>query len=264
MALTIVACIKETFDVDHIKIDSATHAPLLTGIPVVIEELSKNALEAAVQLKEKQGGKVTALALAQPATIKKTMKEALAMGADEGVIITHSIREMNPAATALALAHGLRALGKFDMVLLGEGSVDNYSGQVGARVAAILGLPLVPYACAVEAAGGKLHCTTDLEDCYEMVEAAPPVVVTVTNSVNEPRLPPLTEILRAGKKPVKEMKLESLGIPKEALASALGSTATVSNRAPASSRKRVVLKGEPDEVVPALVTALAKEGFTGR
>jgi len=261
--MNIIACVKETFDIDHIKIDSATLEPILQGIPVEIEELSKNALEAAVQLKEKHGGKVTAITLAPPKTIKRSIKEALAMGADEAFIITHNGQDMNPAATALALAHGIRAYGSFDLVIMGEGSADNYSGQVGARVAEILKLSLTSYVCEIEPKDGKLLCTTDLEDCYEIIETALPSIVTVTNEINEPRLPSLTHILKASKKPVKEVPLDTLDIPKDLLNSALESTKIVRNKAPRLDRKRIKFEGELDEVVSSLVSALSKEGFIG-
>jgi electron transfer flavoprotein beta subunit len=263
LALNIIVCVKETYDIDHIKIDSATMEPVLQGIPVEIEDLSKNALEAAVRLKEEHGGKVTAVSLASSNTIKKSIKEALAMGADEALIITHEFKDMNPAATALALAHGIKTLDGHDLVLMGEGSADNYSGQVAPRVATTLGLPLASYACKIEFAEGKLVCTSDLDDFLETVEVVLPSVVSVTNEINEPRLPSLKEILGASKKPVKEVDVNSLGIDSALLDSVLKGTSVVRNKAPKLERKRIKLEGEPDEIVSGLISALSKEGLIG-
>jgi len=264
MALNIITCVKETYDVDHIKIDSTSLDPILQGIPVEIEDLSKNALEAAVQLKEKHEGKVTVVSVASPKTIKKSMKEALAMGADEGFVVTHEIQDLNPAATALVLAHGLKSLGNFDLIVMGEGSADNYSGQMAPRVAEILGLPLVSYVCGIEVKDTKLLCATDLEDCYEIVEVSTPSIVAVTNEINEPRLPSLTHILKASKKPMKDVGLDTLGLSKELLDSAQSSTKIVRNKAPRVERKNIKFEGEPDEVLSNLISALSKDGYIGR
>jgi electron transfer flavoprotein beta subunit len=261
MALNIVVCVKETYDVDHIKVDSATLDPILQGIPVEIEEMSKNALEAAIQLKEKHGGKVIAVSVAGSKTIKKSLKEALAMGADEALIINHDFEEFNPAATALALSHGIKSVDGVNIVMMGEGSADNYSGQVGPRVAHLLDMPVASYVCGIEMESEKLKCTRDLEDCFEIDELPLPSVVTVTNEINEPRLPSLTQILKASKKPVKEIGLE---LPKDALDSAIGSTRTIKNKAPRQDRKRIKLEGALDETIPELIAALSKEGFVGR
>jgi electron transfer flavoprotein beta subunit len=262
--MNIAVCVKETFDVDHIKVDSATLDPILHGIPVEIEEMSKNALEAAIQLKEKHGGKIVAVSVAGSKTIMKSMKEALAMGADEALIITHDFKEFNPAATALVLSHGIKSIGDIDLVMMGEGSADNYSGQVGPRVAQLLGMPIASYVCGIELESEKLKCTRDLEDCFEINELPTPSVVTVINEINEPRLPSLTQILKASKKPVKEVALDSLGLPKEALDSAIGSSKTIKNKAPRLDRKRIKLEGELEEAIPELISTLSKEGFVGR
>lgn len=259
--MNIIACVKETYDVDHIKVDSSTMDPILQGIPVEIEELSKNALEGAIRLKEKHGGKVIAVTVAGSKTIMKSMKEALAMGADEALVMTHEFKDFNPAATALALSHGIKSIGGFDLVLMGEGSADNYSGQVGPRVSLLLGMPIASYVCGIELESGKVRCTRDLEDCYEVDELPLPSVVTVTNEINEPRLPSLTQILKASKKPVKEIPLD---LPKDALDSTLASTRIIRNKAQKQDRKRIKLEGDLDKTIPELIAALSKEGFVGR
>jgi electron transfer flavoprotein beta subunit len=263
VALNMIVCVKETYDIDHIKIDSATMEPVLHGIPVEIEDLSKNALETAVRLKEEHGGNVTAVALSSSNTVKKSITEALAMGADDALIITPGCKDMNPAATALALAHGIRTLDDSDLVLTGEGSADNYSGQVGPRVAMILGLPFASYACKIELVENKLVCTSDLDEYLETVEVVLPSVVSVTNEINEPRLPSLKDILRASKKPVKEVDIGSLGIDAGLLESALNCTSVVRNKAPKLERKRIKLEGDHDEMVSGLISSLSKDGLIG-
>ncbi len=123
---------------------------------------------------------------------------------------------------------------------------------------------MLSYTCKVELEGDKLLCTSDLEESYEIYETPLPALVTVTNEINEPRLPSLTHILRASKKPMKEIAFSSMGIAEDSFARVLASTKIVSNKAPKLERKRLKFEGELEEVVPELVSALSKDGYVGR
>src|SRR5664279_6372575 len=110
---------------------------VLDGVPFKIGDLEKNALEAAVALRAAAGGKVTALCLAEGnRKAAEGVKVALAMGADEAVVIDDpALAAPDQAAVAAALAAAVKKIGACDLLLFGEGSTDNYTGQVGARVA---------------------------------------------------------------------------------------------------------------------------------
>lgn len=248
-----IAAVKEAVDVDHIKIDSTTLEPALHLAPLEIEELSRNALEAAIQLKEKHGGKVTALSFSRE-TIRKTIKESLAMGADEGIIVI-SEKEPSTDVTACVLAAVLKGT-EFDVLILGEGSADNYSCQVGPRISEILDMPLAAYVRQIEVTEDGLRCVRDLEDHREVVLLPTPSIITVTNEINEPRLPSLPAILKASKKPLREVRLGELGIPEESLRPTVE---VRSNKAPVIDRKKVVFEGELDEVVSEMASAIARE-----
>jgi electron transfer flavoprotein beta subunit len=139
------------------------------------------------------------------------------------------------------------------LILFGEGSGDNYSGQVGSRVAEILGLPQICYACKVEVTGKTARITRALEDCEELLEVELPVVVTVVASINEPRIPSVIQILKAAKKPKEILELDELNLTgnKEIL--------TKSNLSPVMERKLLETK-----TVEELVNALEAEGLIGR
>jgi electron transfer flavoprotein beta subunit len=250
-SMHIVAAVKEAVDVDHIKIDSTTLEPVLHLAPLEIEELSKNALEAAIQLKEEHGGKVTALSFSRE-TIRKTIKEALAMGADESIIVM-SEEEPSTDVTVGVLAAVLKGI-EFDILILGEGSADNYSCQVGPRMGEALDMPLATYVRQVEIMDEGLRCVRDLEEYHEVVALPFPSIITVTNEINEPRLPSLPAIMKASKKPVKEIHVNELGIPEESLRSTVEMK---SNKAPVVDRKRVVFEGE--EAVSEMAATIAKE-----
>ena len=159
--MDIIVCMKLVPDLKQVRIKRETREPMLEGVPLVWGDMDKNALEEAIRLREKNGGKVTVLALGA-GKLKEAMVEALAMGADEGVILTDPLLAgCDSAAVAQALAAAIRKIGRFDLVLAAEGSTDNYSGQVGPRLAEELDLPQITFvrelAVAEGTADGNAH-----------------------------------------------------------------------------------------------------------
>lgn len=257
--MNIIVCVKQIPDLNQIRIKPDTGEPVINGVPYRLSEFDKNALEGAITLKEKHGGKVTALSAGTP-KLKETIKEALAMGADEAhLVVDEDWAGGDPARTAGLLARAIRKIGSFDLILLGEASADNYSGQVGPRLAEHLGIPQITYVRSLELVDGELQATRDLEDCFEVVRAPLGVLITVTSELNTPRLPSLTKILAAGKKPV------ILTTPAELQEVRNGTyVEQIRNAAPPLTRKGVVFEGDVDKVAEELARALEKEGILRR
>jgi len=256
--MNIIVCVKQIVDLKQIRIKRETREPLLEGLPITLSDLDKNALEAAIRLKEATGeGKITVVSVSASPKLKETMKEALAMGADEAVLVSDpAIAGNDPAANAAVLAAAIKKVGGFDLILMGEGSADNYSGQIGPRVAELLGLPQVTYATGLAVTGTTATITRSLDDEIEIVKTPLPAIVTVLSEINEPRIPALAQILRAGRKPVTEYKAADLGITTVGPAAAL--TQVQSNLAPAQERKNLLFAG--DQAVDQLLDALIREG----
>jgi electron transfer flavoprotein beta subunit len=257
----IAVCMKQVVDLEHIRIRPDTREPVLDGLPLKFGDFDKNALEAAVRIKEAdQTSKVTVVA-GGSAKLKDTVKEALAMGADEAILLVDPAFEgADSGGSARLLATALQKLGDVELVLLGEGSADEYSGEIPARLAELLGLPLVTYVRELEVLqGGGIRATQDLEDELEVVEAGLPAVVGVTSEVNEPRLPSLTAILKAAKKPVRQWTAGDLGATAGVVGAAAAKVETLSNRAPEQARKGLVYE-DPQEGILEIVKALRREG----
>ena len=258
--MEIIVCLKQVPDLQQIRIKRETREPVLEGAPFIFGQFEKNALEEAVRLKEKHGGKVIALALGN-AKIKDTTIEALAMGADEAVIIPDAaLAASGSANVAQALAAAIRKIGKGDLILMGEGSADNYSGQVIGRVAELLDLPQVTYVRELQITNNQIRATRDLEDALQVVEADLPAVVSATSELNTPRLPPLTAILKASKKPMAMWTPADLGLAPDKIGANAVVAKMLSNLAPEQERKQVLFEGDVDKAVDELVKALKKEG----
>lgn len=257
----ILVCMKQIPDLEKIRIKADTREPVLEGLPVLFGDFDKNAMEEAVRIKEKQADTKVTVAAIGSAKLKDTIKEALAIGADEAVIITDAaFAGSDEAGTALTLARVVAKLGDVDLVLMGEGSADDHSGQVPSRLAELLGWPQLTYLRGLAVKDGRLEGVRDLEEALETVEAALPAVVSVVGEINTPRLPALTAILKAARKPLTTWGASDLGLAPEQVGSAASVIDTLRNLAPAQQRKEVVLEGSADEVVEELLKALEREG----
>jgi electron transfer flavoprotein beta subunit len=258
--VNVVVCMKQILDLQQIRIKRDTREPVLEGLPVQFGDMDKNALEEAVRIKEKHGARVIVLSVGS-ATLKETVLEALAMGADEACIVVDPACEgSDPAGGALTLAAGIKKIGAYDLILIGEGSADNYSGQVGSRLSEILSIPQITYAREVTVEGKTITATRDLEKVLEVVKASLPAVVSVTSEINKPRRAPLTQILRASRKPLKVWTLTDLGMSAGEVRTATAGIQIISNLAPQQERKGIIFEEEVDESVSKLVDALRKEG----
>ncbi|MFC1916502.1 electron transfer flavoprotein subunit beta/FixA family protein, partial [Chloroflexota bacterium] len=238
-----------------------TREPVVEGLPLMFGDMDKNALEEAVRFKEREGGKVIALSAGSP-KLRDTIKDALSRGADEAFILIDPLfSALDSRGTAKVLAKAIQKIGQYDLILLGEGSADNYSGQVGARLAELLDLPAITYVRQLDHVNSKVKAVRSMEECFEVVEAQLPTLITVTSGINEPRIPSLTQILRASKKPVQEWASSALGLTAEEMGE--GDTRVVSNLAPVEQRKRVIFEGELDKNIADLINSLLKEGVLG-
>ncbi len=261
--MNIIVCMKQVIDLEKIRIKADSRQPVLDGLPVLFGDFDKCALEESVRIRDAQGGKVTAVA-AGSAKLKDTIKEALAIGADEAVILTDpALQGSDTMGSARILAKAVQKIGEFDLILLGDGSDDNYSGQVPPRLAELLNLPQVAAVREMEVLEDKVRAVRDLEDALEVVEVDLPAVISVTSELNTPRLPPLSAILKAGRKPVHTWGPDDLGLATDSVGAAAATVEVLSNLAPVQDRKEIIFE-DAEEGVVELVNALDREGVLER
>ncbi len=249
----IAVLVKMAPDVTQLKVDPATQSPKMEGLPWKVSDFDKNAIEAAVKLKEKgQASKVTVYTFNGGPNAVNLIKEPLAMGCDEAVVITGP--DTDGSGISRVLAEAIKKDGA-DLVFAGEVSIDRVAGEVGPRVAALLGMPsLVNTQEVLGVENGHLRATRDGEP-PEVVEVPLPCAATFNDEANRPRLPALMQILSAGKKPIRQVKTVDLGIQDADLARRMAMT---SNKAPKQDRKNILFSGV--DAAEQLVAALRKEG----
>jgi electron transfer flavoprotein beta subunit len=244
----IAVCVKRVPDTEaRIKVAAGGKAIDESGVKFVLNPYDEFAVEEALRRKEAAGtGEVVVYTVGGDAA-QETIRTALAMGADRGVLLKADAVPPDPLPVARALAGALEG-GGYDLILFGKLAVDDHHHATGVMVAELLGLPAVSAVSKLALEGGQGTAEREIEGGVEVVEFPLPAVITTEKGLNEPRYPALKGIMAAKKKPleVKPVTLEGAGLEAMELA-----------YPPERQAGRIV--GEGADAVPALVAALRTE-----
>ena len=200
----IIVPIKQVPETSNVKMDPVTGTMIRAGVGTVVNPLDLFAIETAVRLKEAHGGRITTLTMG-PRGADKALREAMAMGCDDGVLISdRAFAGSDSWATSYTLSQAIRKLGDFDLIVTGERATDGDTGQVGPGIAAWLDLPLATYVAAITGiapalADAPARVTVErlVEEGYQVLDLPLPALLTVVKEVAAPRLPTLRGKRRA-------------------------------------------------------------------
>ena len=217
--MNIIVCLKQILDPEvptrDFRIDRDRKEAVRGAANLVTNIFCENALETALQLKERagQGTKITALAFG-PESAEDSLRKALAMKADEAVLlINDGCAHPDPLAVAEALAGAIRKIGAFDLVMVGRESGDWGAGQTGGLLAEELGLPCVSFVDSIEAGADGLTLKRQTDNGWERVAAKPPLVATITNNeFNVPRIPKTRDIMLSSRQPIARWTLDEISV----------------------------------------------------
>ena len=264
--MNIIVCMKQIFDPEippaKFKIDGGTlNVVPPEGIPPVINPYDANAVELALQLKEKHGGKITVLTIGE-GPVADAVKHALAMGADEGYIIQdEAFRGSDSFSIAAILTKAIAKAGDFDLLIFGRQAADWDEGLVGPIVAETLGLPLVTQAKEIGVEGKEMRITRITLDGSQVFAAAMPAVVTVGSEVGRPRLPSGMGIIKAARKQIPIWKGPDIGIEPNEVGPAVARRKLVKLFMPERGRTCEIISGEkPEEAAVGLADKLKEVG----
>jgi len=248
--MTVYVCIKHVPDTAAtIKVSGG--AGFDEGVKFVMSPYDEYAVEEASATGKKEGCEVVVVSLGKAAAAN-TIRSALAVGADRGILVTCDAQFMDSAVTAKALAAAIGQDGTPAMVFAGKQSADSEGMQTHYRLAAALGMPVATevvemtlksdrVVVACEAGGGD----------REVLEMPRPCIVGATKGLNEPRYPKLPDILKAKKKPIKEVPLTDLRVDPGGAQAKVASLEPVPERGAAA-----MLSGSVPEMVTELVSKL--------
>ncbi len=215
--MNIVVCVKQIIDpeipTEQFKLDPVSKRQIRGGLSLVISAYDQNALEVALQLREKAGGKITALCLGEPEA-QGAVKSAMGMGVDAGVLVADpALTGSDSFGVAHVLARAIQKIGRPDLVLTGCVSGDTGNKAVGPLLAEELGLPCVTFASRMEVKDGHVVARRIVEDGYELVEGPLPLVASIiSDDSNVPRYSKLKDIMAAARKTVAVLKAADLGL----------------------------------------------------
>ncbi len=212
-----VVCCKQVIDPEappaSFKIDPSTNKVIPpAGVPPVISPFDEQAVEAALRIKDKHGGKITVISLGNN-LLRDVVKKPLSMGADELILLEDAAFEEGDSwSTAYALSMAIKKIGQYDLIFCGRQAADWDAGQVGCGIAEILGIPCVTIAKNVEFVDGKAKVERVIPDGYQVIEVTLPAVITVSNELGEARYATLKGIMAAAKKQPVVWKPADIGV----------------------------------------------------
>jgi electron transfer flavoprotein beta subunit len=259
-----VVCIKQVPDTQEVQVDFDAGVIKRDGVPLIINPFDEYAVEEAVRLKEKFGGSVTVVTVGPPAA-DEALRTALAMACDAAVHVWDAAFEGGDTwATATVLARALDKIGDYDVVFFGKAAFDGDTGQVGPRLAALLGLPMLNFVAKIDAIDFDAKSVTVerlLEAGRETVRAPLPAAISVVKEINEPRYPSLMGIRKAKKVEVPVWDAAALNLEPGQVGAA-GSFARLERiYRPPTREGGEVITGEPAAAAKTVAAKLIDQGL---
>jgi electron transfer flavoprotein beta subunit len=259
--LNIIIPIKQVPETSNVKMDKETGTMIREGVVSVINPLDLYAIEAGIQLKEQFGGKVTVFTMG-PQAATKALKEAIAMGCDEGILISdRKFAGADTWATSYTLSEAIKHIGEndFDLVIAGERATDGDTGQVGPGIAAWLDIPLATYVSKIdEVTKDSITVERLVEDGYQILQMPLPALLTVIKEISNPRLPTLRGKKKARVSEVPVMSAEDLKLEESYIGLKGSPTKVVKIGYPKVTRGGKIVKAAGDEGVNEAVEGLIK------
>lgn len=256
----IVVCIKQVPDTADVKIDPKTNTLIREGVVSIINPFDMYAIEESVRLKEKLGGKVTAISMGPPQA-ENALREAIALGVDQGILVSdRAFAGSDTWATSYILALALKKIGDYAVIICGKQASDGDTAQVGPGIAAHLDLSQITYVRKIEEIDAN-HIVAErlLEEGHEVIHAPLPCVLTVVKEINEPRLPSLRGKIAAKKAQIVHWKADDLQCARDKIGLDGSPTKVVRIFTPPARQGGLIFKGEPEEIAAQLIEKL-KDG----
>ncbi|MEL4024266.1 electron transfer flavoprotein subunit beta/FixA family protein [Lysinibacillus endophyticus] len=251
--MNIIVIMKQTFDTEE-KITIKDGQINESGVNYIINPYDEYALEEAIKLKEEFGGEVTLISIG-PDRVESSLRVGLAVGVDKAILVDDEALFGDEYTTSKVLAAIIKDL-SYDIILGGNMSVDNGSGQVAQRLAEELDISHVGTVTSLKVESGVAIVERDAEGNTEIIEAPLPLLLTAQQGLNDPRYPSLPGIMKAKKKPIQHINASDLGINPEEIKA---QTVVTDVFLPPEKKAGKVLSGEIPEQAKELVNLLRSE-----
>jgi len=255
--MNIIVCLKQVPGTTQVKIDSQTNTLVREGIKNIVNPFDTYALEEGIRLKERCGGKVTAISMG-PSQAEEVLREAIGFGADEAILLSDvAFAGADTLATSYTLARAINQIREYDLVICGRQTIDGDTGQVGPELAEMLEIPFVAYVSKVEEIdNGHMRVQRMVEEGYEVIETPLPAVITVVKEINVPRLPSLRGLAKAKSAVIPVWGARELGVAQDMVGLSGSATRVIKVFFPQRVHKGEMLQGSLESQTESLINKL--------
>ena len=259
--MKIIVCAKQVPDTNEVKIDPVKGTLIREGVPSILNPDDANALEAALELRDKHPGTtVTVISMGPPQAIYM-LRECLAMGADDACLLSsRAFGGADTCATSTTLAAGIKKISDYDIIFAGRQAIDGDTAQVGPQTAQRLGLPSVTYVRKIrEIKDRTILVERALEDGFEVIEIQKPCVLTAIKELNKPRYMSISQIEEAYKKEITVWDENALGVTPDDVGLKASPTQVFRSFTPPPKGAGEMLAGTIPEMAAALISKLTEK-----
>ena len=255
--LKIVVLVKQVPNAAQVRTDPVTHNLVREGVPSIVNPFDLFAVEEALRLKERYGAEITAISMGPPHA-DEVLYYALAMGADKGILLTdRAFAGADTLATSYTLAQAVKAVKGADLILTGKQAMDGDTAQVPVEIAENLGIGCLTYVTEIaEIGNGRAEVFRQIEAGKARSEVKLPAVLTLEKGLNEPRLPRVSDMVRASEMTVETWGADAIGADPARLSSQGSPTRVVRIFSPEKKKAGVTFDGSPDEMAEAFAAEL--------
>jgi electron transfer flavoprotein beta subunit len=258
--MNIIVCIKQVPETTEVRINPETNTLMREGVKSIINPFDMYAIEEAIRLKERFGGKVSVLTMGPPQA-DSALREAISMGADEGYLVCdRAFAGSDTWATSYTLAGAIKKLGEYDLIICGKQASDGDTAQVGPGISTHLNIPQVTYVKKIEEATDKMmRVERMLEEGFEIIQTPLPALLTVVKEINEPRIPSLRGLMRAKTAKITIFTQKELDLDPQQIGLCGSPTQVEKIFTPAPRVGGQMLKGEISAIAKQLVDLIKDE-----
>jgi len=252
-----IVCIKQVPNTTNVQIDQKTGTLKREGVESIINPFDEYAIEEAIRLKERFGGKTTVVTMGPPQA-ETALREAIGRGIDAGVLVTDkAFAGADTWATAYTLSSAIKALGDYDLIICGKQATDGDTAQVGPGIAEMLDIPHVAYVKKIEDMNnGCIKVERMMEDGYDIIEMPLPSLISVVKEINTPRLPSLRGMMNAKKCVIPRWTAKDINAETGNIGLTGYPTQVMKIFSPPSRAGGEIIKGSPEEIAETLVAKL--------
>lgn len=255
--MNIIVCIKQVPETTEVRINHETNTLIREGVKSIINPFDMYAIEEAMRLKEKFGGKATVITMGPPQA-DSALREAISMGIDEGILICdRAFAGSDTWATSYTLSGAIKKIGSFDLIICGKQASDGDTAQVGPGIATHLDIPQVTYVKKIEEVrNNSMRVERMMEEGFEIIETPLPALLTVVKEINEPRLPSLKGMIKAKQAKITTWTQKELNLDTQSIGLCGSPTQVVKIFTPPQRTGGQIITGDTKEMAEKLVELL--------